>query len=336
MKHALLMLITLVGLAADGRGQEFRPQTAGRPARRIAKGEWQIVRTIGRETDMFAQPIITAATSNRFVVVDGDAMRSFLITGEQEWQFGRTGSGPGEFRQILSLAMDTLGNTLVYDGGLERLTIIDRAGKLRRVIPLKSRTDRATFASGGRYLLLNTASDSLSRTVDSMGVDSGVRSLPAELRPFKGLGAEMSSIIPTRNGHFVTFRWSSRMMVLSADGAITRTCTGIDSLSFPDVVKRRVAVKLEGIRSVESLRIDPAATKAALRAAIVGENLLIEPSVQISRQHVLDVYARDCGKYIESRPFPYPAIQLAAAGDQLIATLDEPVPHVVVLRWVRR
>ena len=336
MTRLLISLVAALGVAFHAGGQNVRRQTAGSPSRRIVKGDWKVVHTVGLDSDLFEQPSAMAATRDRFVVVDGDVIHSFRIAGSREWSFGRSGSGPGEFHQILSVAMDPAGNTLIYDGALERLTVVDSTGKLRRVVPLPSRTDRATFSGADRYLLLNTASDTLSRVVDSLGRVSAFRAIPAELRPFEGISREMSSILLVPGGSLLTFRWSSRMVVLSPDGAIIRACTGIDSLSFPDAITRKVDVKVEGIQNLRATRVEPNALPAALRAAMIGQQLLVEPSVKRSHTHVLDVYDGGCGKYVGSRPFPYPATLLSATRDLVVAMIDEPVPHILLLRWIPR
>jgi hypothetical protein len=332
MKRFLLSAL-IVLFAAEASGQVARSQTSGKPSRKMASGAWRIVSTIGLDTDLFAHPIALASSGNRFVVVDEDAIHSFTTTGKQEWRFGRTGSGPGEFRQILSVAMDSSGNTLVYDDALARLSIIDAAGRLRRETQLTARTDRAVFSNGARYLLLNTASDTLSRVVDSSGVVGPIHALPVDLGRFTGITREMSSIVPIQAGFMVTFRWSSRMMIVSPTGSVIRNCTGLDSLSFPDVVTRQFNAKVEGVKVLRSTRVDPSARAAVFRAALVGDQLLIEPSISSSRSHVLDVYSQPCGKYVESRPFPYPVIQMAGTRTMLIAMMSEPVPHVLILRW---
>jgi hypothetical protein len=335
MKRLLVTVAAALGLSAQAQAQ-VRPQTAGKTIRGVINGDWKIVRTIGLDSELFEQPSAMAAMGERFVVVDGDVIHSFRTTGAREWSFGRTGSGPGEFHQILSIAVDASGNTLVYDGAVDRLTIVDSVGKLRGVVPLASRTDRAASSEIGRYLLLNTASDTLTRVVDSLGRVSRTERMPPELRTFEGISREASSVLPVRGGYVVTFRWSSRMLALSRDGAVTGTCTGIDSLSYPDAITRAVDAKVEGFKNLRSTRVEPNARPAAIRATLLGPLLLIEPSVKRSHTHVLDAYSGSCGKYLGSRPFPFPATLLAGTHDLLVVMLDEPVPHVAILRWVAK
>jgi hypothetical protein len=336
MKRLLWILVAMIAVSAQGHGQALRSQTSGKPHRIIADGTWEVVRKIGSDADVFELPIALATARDRIVVADAYTIKSFRLTGDPEWRFGQQGSGPGEFQQILNVAMDSSGNTVVYDDGLQRVTEISPTGKLRRVVSLASRTDRALFAANSTYLLLSPMSDTLTRIADSLGVTRSLQPIPGDLKAFNGTVRELSSIVPLRNGFQLTFRWSNRMLVLSAEGTVTSTCTGIDSLSFPDVLRRSIPVKIEGVKSFETTRADPRARQGAYHGAALGNQVLVEPSTAITRQHLLDVYGSNCGKYLESRPFPFKNTQLAGSRDLLIAIINEPVPHLVILRWAAR
>jgi hypothetical protein len=68
------------------------------------------------------------------VVDDEVKLRFFDATGRQFQVSGRRGEGPGEFRRIYSLCR-THGDTIVAsDGGIGRITIVDKAGAIVREI----------------------------------------------------------------------------------------------------------------------------------------------------------------------------------------------------------
>jgi hypothetical protein len=329
------ILPAVIAAAAIAHAQEPRPQTAGHPTRVIANGEWQVVRTIGRETDAFDNPIHLVATEGRFIVSDAgtNSIKSFRMTGEREWSFGRTGSGPGEFRHIFDLSLDDSGDVLVYDEALSRLTVIDRSGRLVRTIATKGRADRAVFgATAGTYVLLTTTSDTLARTIDSSGTVRSIVPLPADMRSFPGLARELSRVISSPSGHLLPFRWTSRMLVLDAGGSVRRGCTGLDSLSFPDVFETKLS-DIGELKGVRASRIDPRAREATIYATSLEGKLAIEPLANRGKPRVIDIYASDCGRYLESRPFPFASGTIAGTRNLLVAMLAEPVPHVVVLRW---
>jgi hypothetical protein len=330
----LLALFSVTAVAVPG--QAPRPQTAGQPLRVMAKGEWQIVRTIGRDTDAFDNPVHLIASEDRFVVSDDNSIKSFRLNGQLEWTFGRQGSGPGEFRHIFDLSLDRAGNLLVYDEALARLTIIGRSGKLQRTVAIKGRADRAVFgAQSGTYTLLTSTADTFARIVDTTAAVRAVVPLPADLRQSPSLAREMSRVLPFPGGYVIPFRWTSRMLVVDRDGAVRRDCTGVDSLSFPDIFETKLS-DVGDLKGVRATRIDPRAREATIYATTLEEKIAIEPLTTKGRPRVIDLYAMGCGQYLESRPFPFAAAILAGTQSVLIAMLPEPVPHVVVLRWTPR
>lgn len=317
--------------------QGDRPQPAGTPTRVIANGEWRILRDIGLDSDLFEQPFAMAATGERIVVVDGgsNSVQSFRVTGGREWKIGRRGRGPGEFLNPVDVALDSAGNTLIYDPDNARLTVLDRNGRVKRMAPLGQRTDRAVFGDrADTYLLLNTASDSFAMTVDTTGARRRpVVPLPRDLRATLPIGREMSAVLPVADGYLVTFRWSSRMMLIDREGATRRSCTGVDSLSFPPVQQTKLNIKLGPYRNLRTNRVDPHARQAATRVTMLGGTLFVSAPPAAGHTRLADLYAPNCGRYLGSRPFPFVTSHVAGARDLLVAMLIEPVPHLVVLRW---
>jgi hypothetical protein len=49
-----------------------------------------------------------------------------------------------------------------------------------------------------------------------------------------------------------------------------------------------------------------------------------------------DFYAPDCGPYVESRRLPFRTHAIAGNADLLVALVEDPVPHLTVLRWKSR
>jgi hypothetical protein len=338
---ALGRLTFSLGLSLANLGaQTSAPQKAGKPSRSIAAGEWQAVRTIGLDSDLFVMPVALKATADRLIVADdGDnSIKSFRMTGQLEWRFGRAGSGPGEFRQLQDIAIDSAGNVVAYDSGLERLTVIDPSGRLLRVLPLRQRTDRVAFGgSTARFLLLNTASDTFARIVDTTGaVVRPLVKLPEHLRASLPITREMSGVVTSRTGYLVTLRWTSRMLLVTADGSIARECMGIDSLSLPGGLELNIKAALGELKNIRANRVDPRARQAATASAMLGDYLVVKPSIPRGQQRLLDFYGLNCGPYRESRPLPVAATMIAGSNRLLSAVVMDPVPHIVVLRWIRK
>jgi hypothetical protein len=76
------------------------------------------------------------------VVADNEAMqlRWFAADGTHLRSAGRRGDGPGEFRQIFSLARIGPDSVVVWDTALRRATVFDRNGHVARTVRLEAPT----------------------------------------------------------------------------------------------------------------------------------------------------------------------------------------------------
>jgi hypothetical protein len=332
----LILACFLLDVAVPLAAQQPKLQTAGRPTRIMARGEWQVVRTIGLDSDLFEHPIGLASRGHRLVVLDAGDLRvkSIFASGTVEWKAGGRGRGPGEMIAPLSVTVDAAGNTIVYDAANARITSINSRGKPAFVAPLSIRTDRAMPGPApDKVLLLNTASDTLAVIADtSGGLRVGSR-LPAEFRAAVGLPLEMSGIVAGTDAHLVSFRWSSRMWMVSTRGTIVRTCIGVDSLGFPGI---RESVLNVGTMKARTRRIDPTARQASAGIAILGGLTVVLKPESKTGPAMLDLYRPECGAYVESRPFPYVSRHIAGVGSELAVLAMEPVPHIAIVRWVKK
>jgi hypothetical protein len=281
----------------------------------------------------------------RAVVFDyGDvSVKSIRIGGKLEWSFGRKGRGPGEFSNPTSMVLDTAGQTIVLDPDIARVTVISRDGKLVRTIRLGKRFDQlATSSSGTSLVGVSVHLDTLTALIDSNGVARPVTSLPPELAAAPPIAREILGVVPTPKGFLVAFRWSSTFMEFTHDGSFIRSCTGVDSLTFPPTRAAPMKMKLprggkQKLTDVRIRRVDPSGVESGAYLTTFGGNpAVLRHSPDSESGSVLDVYAPGCGSYRRSIPFPFATSVVAGSADSLVALLNEPVPHVVLLRWTRR
>ena len=89
----------------------------------------------GRDPDYFYQPndVVTAPNGDIFVseshVSSGGRILKFDKSGKFLVQFGKSGTGPGEFNVPHALAMDSRGRLFVGDRGNSRIQIFNQDGK---------------------------------------------------------------------------------------------------------------------------------------------------------------------------------------------------------------
>jgi hypothetical protein len=275
------------------------------------------------------------ARDDRIVIFDfgSNVVNSIRLDGTLEWKAGGRGRGPGEYVAPTGISIDSAGRVLVLDPDTERLTVLDRNGKLVHVIRLLRRFELALAVPGSlKYLLVNSGSDTLIAMSDTSGVHRPVTLAPPELRATGSIAREMVGAIPSPSGTQIGLRWSSRMLIIDRAGKIARTCLGVDSLSIAPISQTKVRIQGAPVRFV---RVDARARKAAVSMAAFDRTVgVLHSGTSPGGPSVLDIYAADCGRYLESRALPIQASSIAGTRDLLIAMLADPVPHLTVLRWV--
>ena len=89
----------------------------------------------GQQTDLFNRPTDVAwdAAGNIFVA-DGDGnarIAKFDKNGKFVASWGKRGTAPGEFANVLSIAVDAQGNVYAADGGNKRVQVFDNNGTFK-------------------------------------------------------------------------------------------------------------------------------------------------------------------------------------------------------------
>jgi hypothetical protein len=330
----LIFVLAVPCLTNTGEAQQGAPQQRGKPTRAIAAGSWNQLWQVGEDTALLYRPELLATAPGRAVLFDyGDLrVKSIRLGRGLEWQLGRRGRGPGEFQNPTSIIVTEAGETVVLDPPSARLTVITREGKLRRTVALRESFDQIAAAGPNEYVLVSVRRDSMIAFVDTNGVVRKAAAMPASLRPQPSLSREVVGVIRTPTGYVMGFRWSSVMMEFDRAGALVRQCTAVDSLGFPST--RRNQVKMAGQQYVVR-RVDPKGREAANSVAgLPGQTAVLRAVGDDKR--VVDIYAGGCGSYRETREFPFASAVIAGRGDSVVALIDEPTPHLAILRWTPR
>src|SRR6266702_5855182 len=122
-------LETVLGMSAKGRGhQVFKLDPHGKVLMKLGKAG-----VSGKGHDTFDRPTDVAIGNNGDIfVTDGhsknDRVIKFTKDGHYIKEWGRTGSGPGEFNQPHALDIDPQGRIFVADRSNNRLQMFDQDG----------------------------------------------------------------------------------------------------------------------------------------------------------------------------------------------------------------
>ncbi|MGV3707880.1 MAG: thioredoxin domain-containing protein [Gemmatimonas sp.] len=307
------------------------------PAHLARKREWsdapRLLRSItGTPGDELLIPgsLATSATGD-IVVFDFGSMelRAFNTAGQPRWRIGRKGGGPGEFRNAMDVKATNDSNLAVIDMGNRRITVVNAAGKLRRMIPVPLSGSRLIpLAKAATYALTNTDSGGLWVSIDARGTRIARNHAPADLATRDGLEREAYST-PTRTGSALSFRWSDQLAILDHEGRITRRVNGIEPVPFPGI--RSYPMKM-GRFSGHVSRINPRAPEATRAITSDGERLYVLFSgTSTLRGRIVDVYDADSANYKGSFELPSAATELTALPNGLMATLRlDPIPTIDV------
>ena len=120
---------TVLGMSAKGRGhQVFKFDPHGKLLMTLGKAG-----VPGKGTDTFDQPTDVATAPNGDIfVTDGHGTNNRVVKfskdGRYVKEWGKTGSGPGEFNQPHALDFDPQGRIFVADRSNNRLQIFDQEG----------------------------------------------------------------------------------------------------------------------------------------------------------------------------------------------------------------
>lgn len=295
------------------------------PARRHHPNLPILERTIGDgEVELYRPYLLATSDSGLVFVFDAGDMqvRAFSTEGQELWNAGRKGRGPREFSGAEDLKTDANGAVVVLDNTNRRITRISPGGIIEQMTALPANT------IGGRVLplpspnvfIVPTGTDLMAMEVAPTGTSARTIRYPEQV-VFKTTLAGESYTVRVPNGAVLVFRWSSTIVVLESDGAVSRIIDGVGPTPFPEA--RSYPAEAPGIRNLVVTRVDPTAKEWA-RSAAAHQHHLYVLSAELSRQggSVLDVYDLRNGLYVGSYDFPKKQHQIALLPDGRIVTLE--------------
>lgn len=301
------------------------------------------VTLVDEDGTVFGDPQgIVALPDGGFALADrGEGVvRAFRADGTPAWTFGRSGSGPGEFRFIQDIDVSAEGEVLVLDRALGRATIIDAAtGQLVVSFQIHTGGQYGILPSSGSGRVLVIPESEKDKTLWVAVSEDGavLESADMPVACNHSLACEAFSATTGSMGAAVAFRWSSKVILLDPDGSVRSVIDGIEELSIPDVNTESTTIPALGNARARVTRVDRSAGEATLGITGDESNLyLLFGGSGEERRRLVNVYSVATGEYQGSFLFPNSLEGLAILSDGRLATLDRdyyPTVHIWELSW---
>lgn len=253
--------------------------------------------------------------------------------GEPLWTFGREGGGPGEFRTVRGVAHLPGGGVAVVDNVNERLTIIDREGRLAGETNLSGMAPEsvASLYDGGLVVLTGSddpaflVADENGVVVDSMGFPSRpYRDLSPMARQGRVVGAGAGWVF----GFTVGNGWWRMGGDRDAEGfpyAEHADFPGIETTVREAVVDGRT-VTTRSTRTTESV-------STARGFGVRGDTLFVHYHGETNaRGYLLDLFSLADGSYLGSVLLPAWARSVAVGPDAIYTLAADPFPVLTAFR----
>lgn len=321
-------------------GRQERPRKNGgastdTASRHWIRGTWLPIDTTAPVGNVLREPGLVALLSDSQIVVFdyGDhTLRAFSLNGNLEWTLDGPGGVPATFVNVLSLAVDRSRRIWTAEENPGRVSIIDRLGRVDKVLGGMPGIRRALPLSHDSYLALFPDSP-LPRLYDSTGALLRTVALPPPIETVSGLAGESWFATASNGRPVLAFIWSDRFVMLPADLRQARAHRGIERVDFPTVDELTVNI---GGKAVESWRVDSSAVPAAASLSVDRNRIFVLFAGEkgtANRFRILDTYSADSGSYLGSYLLPEPAAQVAIRGNTVVMLAPLDHPSLRVWRW---
>ncbi len=298
---------------------------------------------VDEEGTLFGDPRgIVPLPDGGFALADRgeNVVRAFLADGSPAWTFGRSGSGPGEFRFIQDIDVSAEGEVLVLDRRLGRATIIDaRTGQLVGNFQIRTGGQYGILPSSGpgRVLVIPESEKDETLWVSVSEDGAALESADMPVACSHSLACEAFTTVTGSMGAAMAFRWASKLIFLDPDGSVRSIMDGIEELPFPQVNTESITIPALGNSSARVTRVDRSGGEATASLTADDAHLFVLfAGAGEERRRIVNVYSVANGDYRGSFLFPDNLGGLAILSDGRLATLDRdyfPTVHIWELSW---
>lgn len=253
--------------------------------------------------------------------------------GEALWTFGRQGGGPGEFRTVRGIAQLPGGGVAVVDNVNERLTLVDRDGRLAGETNLSGMAPESVASlDDGSLVMLTRLAEPAFLVADVNG--AVVDSVDFASRPYLDLSlmARQGRVVGTGSGWVFGFTAGNGWWRIGGD----RAAEGFpyaEHADFPGLVTTVGEAVVDG--RVATVRSTRAAERVstAMGFGVRGDTLFVHYYGETEyRGYLLDLFSLAEGFYIGSALLPEWARAVAIGPDAIYTLRSDPFPVLTAYR----
>ena len=284
---------------------------------------------------LLLNPYWLSAGAEGVTLWDGGRHAVVRISAEGEvlWTFGRQGEGPGEFRTVRGIAQLPGGGAAVVDNVNERLTIIDRDGRLAGETNLSGMAPESVASLyDGSLVVLTRLAEPAFLVSDENGVVVDSVDFPSQ--PYRDLSpmARQGRVVGAGGGWVFGFTTGNGWWRFGED----RAAEGFpyaEHADFPGIETSVDRATIDG-RTVTTRRTRT--TESVVTAMAFGaraDTLFVHYFGESNvRGYFLDLFGLADGSYLGSVLLPHWARSLAVGPDAIYLLAADPFPVLTAFR----
>lgn len=335
-----LVLCLALGCLAKGEQSRvvFPPggmsiDSTGSQPRHFSRDSLRLVRTVGGASDQdttLIDPYLMASDEGGVFLFESDGrVLRYDTAGTRRWVQGRSGGGPGEYRNPRDMKVGPGNGVWLVDPDQGRVTVLDPIdGAVRSMIPMRvPYSSTITPVNGGFALFPNDLPHDI-YYFNTAGDTTAADSIPwSGVRQIEWISRGVRSAVDPATGRWVlAFIYGNGWFAFDTARHGTPRRFYVEPTRFPPVVKDFYPDGAIGTKLVRT----PA---SALDLELRGDTLFVLfGGTAPDQRKTIDLYSYQTGNYLESWRLPEPAEEIGLCGNYLAVYTSRPVPKLSFFR----
>lgn len=303
--------------------------------RQFVRVTWETLGAVPPSDSLLINPVRFDVDSSALYVYDaGDfRVKAFSWGGQHRWSFGREGSGPGEFRDVLALRLTKEHELFAYDHANARVLILSTAGRLRRQFALHSPIlpGGVTPLAQGTFLAQAFVRSPFLTLFDSTGAPVRRLRVPADLVGRDMIQARLMAGTTTSDWTVWSSVYTDRLYFVETATGSTLALRGVQHLDWPRT--QASSIRTPDGKTVRGVRPDPANVTSGVASSAVGDTVFVLiGSAAPKAFQTVDLYALRSARYVGSVLLPEPCSSIVVIPTAIACLQHDPAPQLKIWR----